>query len=68
MIPFLDAAAADAPVALANSRYSADAVAVACAERLLELPDDVTVYPGHGVETTIGAERGWMRQMTAGLA
>lgn len=36
--------------------------------RLLELPDDITVYPGHGVETTIGAERGWMRQMTAGSA
>lgn len=28
--------------------------------RLLELPDDVTVYPGHGEPTTIGAERGWM--------
>ena len=36
--------------------------------RLLELPDDVTVYPGHGAETTIGAERGWMRQMTGDLA
>ncbi len=36
--------------------------------RLLELPDDVTVYPGHGVETTIGAERGWMREMTGDLA
>ena len=36
--------------------------------RLLELPDDVTVYPGHGVETTIGAERGWMREMTSELA
>lgn len=33
--------------------------------RLLDLPDDVTVYPGHGAETTIGAERGWMREMTA---
>lgn len=32
--------------------------------RLLELPDDVTVYPGHGVETTIGAERHWMRELT----
>ena len=28
--------------------------------RLLELPDDVTVYPGHGEPTTIGAERPWM--------
>ncbi len=36
--------------------------------RLQELPDDVTVYPGHGVETTIGAERGWMREMTGDLA
>ena len=26
--------------------------------RLLKLPDDVTVYPGHGEPTTIGAERG----------
>jgi len=25
--------------------------------RLLELPDTTLVYPGHGVETTIGAER-----------
>lgn len=32
--------------------------------RLLELPGDVTVYPGHGQATTIGAERGWMTQMT----
>jgi glyoxylase-like metal-dependent hydrolase (beta-lactamase superfamily II) len=35
--------------------------------RLLELPDDVTVYPGHGVETTIGDERAWMRQLTGDL-
>jgi len=28
--------------------------------KLLILPDDVTVYPGHGPSTTIGAERGWM--------
>ena len=26
-------------------------------ERLLPLPDDTTVYPGHGPETTIGIER-----------
>lgn len=26
-------------------------------ERLLELPDDIVVYPGHGPATTIGAER-----------
>lgn len=36
---FVDAARDGEPVALANSRYSADVVAVACAERLLELPD-----------------------------
>jgi glyoxylase-like metal-dependent hydrolase (beta-lactamase superfamily II) len=28
--------------------------------RLTELPDNVTVYPGHGEPTTIGAERHWM--------
>lgn len=28
--------------------------------RLATLPDDVTVYPGHGLPTTIGAERRWM--------
>ena len=38
-VAFLDAAAADAPVALANNRYSADIVAIACAERLLDVPD-----------------------------
>lgn len=36
--------------------------------RLLELPDDVTVYPGHGAETTIGDEREWMRKLTGDLA
>lgn len=29
--------------------------------RLLDLPDAVVVYPGHGDATTLGAERGWMR-------
>jgi len=29
--------------------------------RLLALPDGVTVYPGHGQPTTIGAERAWMQ-------
>lgn len=28
--------------------------------RLMELPDDVTVYSGHGPSTTIGAERPWI--------
>ncbi len=35
--------------------------------RLLELPNDVTVYPGHGQPTTIGAERSWMTEMTASV-
>ncbi|MEX2012080.1 MAG: hypothetical protein WEF51_07600 [Chloroflexota bacterium] len=36
---FVDAARGDRRTALANNRYSADVLAVACAERLLELPD-----------------------------
>lgn len=32
--------------------------------RLLKLPDEVTVYPGHGDSTTIGRERRWMRQVS----
>jgi hypothetical protein len=36
---FVDAAATDAPVALANNRYSSDIVAIACADRLLAVPD-----------------------------
>jgi hypothetical protein len=36
---FVGVAASDAQVALANNRYSADIVAVACGERLLDLPD-----------------------------
>ena len=28
--------------------------------RLAGLPDGVTVYPGHGLPTTIGQERGWL--------
>jgi hydroxyacylglutathione hydrolase len=34
--------------------------------RLLDLPPDTTVYPGHGLPTTLGAEFGWMREL-AGL-
>lgn len=33
--------------------------------RLLELPDAVTVYPGHGAPTTIGQERQWMQQVAS---
>ncbi|GAI49394.1 unnamed protein product, partial [marine sediment metagenome] len=32
--------------------------------KLMTLPDDTVVYPGHGPETTIGAERQgnpWLR-------
>ena len=31
--------------------------------RLLDLPDDVVVYPGHGEPTTIGRERLWMENL-----
>ncbi len=31
--------------------------------RLLELPDDVVVFPGHGPTTTIGRERSWIEQL-----
>jgi hydroxyacylglutathione hydrolase len=33
---------------------------IASLRRLAALPDDVTVYPGHGLPTTIGAERSWL--------
>ena len=36
---FVVTAAADAPIALTNNRFSADIVAAACADRLLDLPD-----------------------------
>jgi len=29
--------------------------------RLAALPGDVTVYPGHGVSTTLGAEASWLK-------
>lgn len=38
---------------------------VATIKRLLELPDAVTVLPGHGAPTTIGRERLWMAQVAA---
>lgn len=31
--------------------------------RLLALPDETVVYPGHGLTTTIGAERHWMERV-----
>ncbi len=34
-------------------------------KRLLDLPDEVVVYPGHGNATTIGAERTWMTRLAA---
>lgn len=33
--------------------------------KLLELPDDVTVYSGHGDTTTIGDERRWMERVVS---
>lgn len=33
--------------------------------RLLDLPDHTRVLPGHGPETTIGAERDWMLELLA---
>jgi hydroxyacylglutathione hydrolase len=33
--------------------------------RLLPLPPDTTVYPGHGAPTTIGAEARWMGEIEA---
>ncbi len=34
-------------------------------KRLLDIPDDVTIYPGHGTHTTFGAERSWMEARAA---
>ena len=36
---------------------------VATMRRLLELPDETVVYPGHGLTTTVGAERHWMQRV-----
>lgn len=41
------------------------ATMIASLARLLTLPDAVTVYPGHGRPTTIGAERSWIEAMVA---
>lgn len=42
---------------------SDQATMTASIKRLLELPDEVTVYPGHGEPTTIGGERDWMTRL-----
>lgn len=34
-------------------------------KRALDLPQDTTVYPGHGATTTLGAERVWMEELAA---
>jgi len=31
--------------------------------RILELPDETRFLPGHGPETTVGAERGWLERL-----
>ncbi len=36
---------------------------IATIRRLLDLPDEVTVLPGHGEPTTIGRERRWMQHV-----
>jgi glyoxylase-like metal-dependent hydrolase (beta-lactamase superfamily II) len=36
---------------------------VASLSRLLDLEDDVRVYPGHGDDTTIGRERPWLEMV-----
>lgn len=43
---------------------ASDEETAATLSRLLELPDDVVVYPGHGRETAIGQERPWMERIT----
>jgi hydroxyacylglutathione hydrolase len=36
--------------------------------KLMELPDNVTVYPGHGLPAQIGNERSWMKDVADGGA
>jgi hydroxyacylglutathione hydrolase len=33
--------------------------------RLMTLPRETRVYPGHGPDTTLGTERGWLRDLLA---
>ena len=44
---------------------SDQAVMDATLKALLAIPDDVTIYPGHGAHTTFGAERSWMEEHAA---
>lgn len=44
---------------------ASEADTLATLARLLQLPDEVTVYTGHGDSTTIGNERGWMEPVVA---
>ena len=42
------------------------AAMLASLRRLLDLPPETVVYPGHGQPTTIGAEAAWIRALGAG--
>lgn len=44
---------------------ASEAETLASMAKLLELPDAVTVYTGHGAPTTIGQERRWMEQVVS---
>ncbi len=44
---------------------ASEAETVASIAKLLELPDEVTVYTGHGEPTTIGQERRWMERVVS---
>lgn len=44
---------------------ASEADTISSMAKLLELPDEVTVYPGHGATTTIGAERRWMERVVS---
>lgn len=35
-------------------------------ERLMTLPRETRVYPGHGPDTTLGKERAWLKELLAG--
>lgn len=42
---------------------SSPALMAASLARLLELPDNTRVYPGHGPDTTLADERGWLKPL-----